>query len=110
MNSQVSNTLVVTISPVVLAPVIKGVLAGNPPGSLINLSWTCATGGVTAFTLYKNANGNGFALYKTFAGTTLAFTDTILDDPTDDIASAAYYIVAAVNAALSGPSNEVTNS
>jgi hypothetical protein len=107
MTSTVSNTVAVTISPPVAAPVLHGLL--NDIGNEILLTWTCATGGVTAFTLYKNANNSSFVLYQTFSGTVFQFLDTITDDPVDDIDSAVYYLIAAVGAAVSGPSNEVDN-
>lgn len=107
MGSQVSNTVKITISPIVAAPVLAGLL--NQIGSQILLTWSCATGGITAFTLYKNANNAGFSLYKTLSGSLFQTIDTITDDPVDVIDSAVYYLVAAVGAALSGPSNEVDN-
>lgn len=107
MGSQVSNTVEITISPPVAAPVLKGLL--NELGDQILLSWTCATGGITAFTLYKNPNNNGFSLYQTFPGSMFQYLDVITEDPVDDIDSAIYYLVAQVNTALSGPSNEVSN-
>lgn len=107
MGSAVSNTVQVTVSPPVAAPVLKGLL--NQMGSQILLTWTCATGGITAFLLFKNANNNGFALYQTLAGSVLQFIDTITEDPVDDIDSAAYYVTAQAGLAVSGPSNEVDN-
>jgi len=107
MTSAVSNTVEITLSPAVAAPVLNGLL--NQLGNQILLTWTCATTGITAYTLYKNANNNGFLLYQTLSGSVTQFLDVITDDPIDDIDSAAYYVVAAVGAALSGPSNEVDN-
>lgn len=107
MGSAVSNTVQVTVSPPVAAPVLKGLL--NQMGSQILLTWTCATGGITAFLLFKNANNNGFVLYQTLAGTVFQFIDTITEDPVDDIDSAAYYVTAQAGLAVSGPSNEVDN-
>jgi hypothetical protein len=107
MGSAVSNTVQITVSPPVAAPVLKGLL--NVNGSQILLTWTCATGGISSFLLYKNANHNGFALYQTFAGTLFQFIDTITEDPIDDIDAAGYYIVAQAGLAISGPSNEVDN-
>lgn len=91
----------------VTAPVLFGLL--NDLGNQILLTWTCATGGITAFTLYKNANNAGFALYQTFSGSLFQFLDLITEDPVDDIDSAAYYLVAQVGQIFSGPSNEVDN-
>jgi hypothetical protein len=107
MGSAVSNTVQITVSPPVAAPVLKGLL--NPLGSQILLSWTCATGSITNFFLYKNANHNGFALYETLVGTVFQFLDTITDDPIGDIDFAGYYLIAQTAAGLSGPSNEVDN-
>lgn len=107
MGSAVSNTVEITLSPPVAAPVLKGLL--NQIGSQILLTWTCATGGITSFLLYRNSNNAGFALYQTLSGTVFQFLDIIVDDPVDDIDYAAYYLVATVGAAFSGPSNEVDN-
>jgi hypothetical protein len=107
MGSAVSNTVEITLSPPVAAPVLKGTL--NQLGSQILLTWTCATGGISNFFLYKNANNNGWALYETLAGSLFQFIDIITDDPVDDIDSAAYYLIAQAGSALSGPSNEVDN-
>lgn len=107
MTSAVSNTVVVTVSPAVAPPVLAGLL--NDIGSQILLTWTCATGGITAFLVYKNANNSSFVLYRTLAGTVFQFLDTITDDPVDDIDSAVYYVIAQAGLALSGPSNEVDN-
>lgn len=107
MGAAKSNIVAVTIEPPVAAPVLKGVL--NTLGDQIYLTWTSATQGITAWMLYKNANNSGFALYQTFAGAQTEFLDVITDDPVDDIDYAAYYLIAAVGAALSGPSNEVDN-
>lgn len=107
MASSVSNTVLITVDPPVAAPVLSGLL--NDIGSQILLTWTCATSGIMAFTLYKNANNSGFALYQTFSGDVFQFLDVIVDDPIDDIDSAAYYLVAQVGDAYSGPSNEVDN-
>lgn len=94
-------------APPVAAPVLTGLL--NQLGSQILLSWTCATAGITAFTLYKNANNAGFVLYRTLAGTVFQLLDVITEDPIDDIDSAVYYLIAQVGTAVSGPSNEVNN-
>jgi hypothetical protein len=107
MGSAVSNTVQVTVSPAITAPVLKGLL--NTNGSQILLTWTEGSGGITAFLLYKNANNNGFALYQTLAGSVLQFIDVITEDPIDDIDSAAYYLTAQAGLAVSGPSNEVDN-
>jgi hypothetical protein len=107
MGSAVSNIVPVTVSPPVAAPVLKGLL--NQMGSQILLSWTEASGGITAFLLYKNPNNNGFALYQTLAGSVFQFIDVITEDPIDDVDSAAYYLIAQATLALSGPSNEVDN-
>lgn len=107
MGSAVSNTVTIAVTAPVAAPVLTGLL--NELGSQILLSWTCATGGITAFLLYKNANNNGYALYQTLAGTVFQYLDIITEDPIDDIDSAEYYIVAKVGSALSGPSNQVSN-
>jgi hypothetical protein len=107
MGSAVSNTVQVSIAPAIAAPVLKGLL--NTMGSQILLTWTEATGGITAFLLYKNANNNGFALYQTLPATPLLYIDVITEDPINDVDSAAYYLVAEAGAALSGPSNEVDN-
>jgi len=107
MGSAVSNTVQVSIAPAVAAPVLKGLL--NTLGSQILLSWTEATGGITAYLLYKNANNNGFALYQTLAPSVLQFIDVITEDPINDVDSAAYYLVAQTAAGISGPSNEVDN-
>jgi hypothetical protein len=107
MGSAVSNTVEITLSPAVAAPVLAGLL--NQIGSQILLTWTCATGSISAFTLYKNANNAGFSLYRTFSGSLFQFIDAITDDPVDVIDSAAYYLIAQVGSAFSGPSNEVDN-
>jgi len=107
MGSQVSNTIRITIAPAVAAPVLHGLL--NQIGNQILLTWTCATGGITAFLLFKNPNNNGFTLYQTFSGSLFQYIDTITEDPVDDIDSAVYYLTAQVGAAQSGPSNEVDN-
>ena len=107
MASQVSNTVEITLSPAIAAPVLAGKL--NPIGSQILLTWTCATGSITAFLLYRNQNNNGFVLYQTLAGTVFQFIDQITDDPVDDIDSAAYYLIAQKGTAFSGPSNMVDN-
>lgn len=107
MGAAKSNVVTITLVDPVHAPVLTGVL--NTLGDQIYLSWTCATPGVTEWTLYKNANNSGFALYQTFAGDITGFIDIITDDPVDDIDYAAYYLIAAVGSSLSGPSNEVDN-
>ena len=107
MGSAVSNTVQIAVAAPVAAPVLAGLL--NELGDQILLSWTCATGAITAFLLYKNANNNGFALYQTLAGSVFQYIDTIVDDPVDVIDSAVYYVVAQVGSALSGPSNYVDN-
>jgi hypothetical protein len=107
MGSAVSNTVTVTLVPPVAAPVLAGLL--STLGDQILLSWSCATGGITAFLLYKNANNSGFGLYKTLAGSLSQYLDVITEDPVDDIDSALYYLVAQQGTALSGPSNEVSN-
>lgn len=107
MGSQVSNQVQITLVPPIAAPVLTGLL--NQLGDQILLSWTCATAAITAFLLYKNPNNNGFSLYQTLAGSVFQYLDVITDDPTDDIDSAIYYLVAQKGAALSGPSNEVNN-
>lgn len=107
MGSAVSNTVEITVSPPVAAPVLAGLL--NQIGSQILLTWTCATGGISNFLLYKNANNAGFALYQTLSGSLFQYIDSITDDPVDVIDSAAYYLVAQAGMAFSGPSNEVDN-
>lgn len=107
MGSAVSNTVEITVSPPVAAPVLEGLL--NDLGSQILLTWTCATGGVTSFLLYKNANNDGFLLYQILSGSLFQYLDIITDDPVDDIDSAIYYLIAQVGAAFSGPSNQVSN-
>jgi hypothetical protein len=107
MGSAVSNTVTITIAPPVTAPVLKGLL--NELGDQILLSWTCATGSIDNFMLYKNANNSSFLLYQTLAGTVFQFLDIITDDPVDDIDSAIYYLVAVKAGSLSGPSNQVDN-
>lgn len=107
MGSAVSNTVKIAVASPVAAPVLAGLL--NDLGSQILLTWTCATGGITNFLLYKNANNNGFALYQTLDGSVFFFIDIITDDPVDDIDSAVYYLVAEVGSAQSGPSNFVDN-
>ena len=107
MGSAVSNTVQLAVAAPVAAPVLAGLL--NQLGSQILLTWTCATGGITAFLVYKNANNNGFALLATLAGSVFQLIDTIVDDPVDVIDSAVYYVVAQVGSAQSGPSNFVDN-
>lgn len=107
MGSAVSNTVAVTLTPPVAAPVLAGLL--NDIGSQILLTWTCATAGITAFLLYKNANNAGFVLYQTLSGSLFQYLDVITDDPIDDIDSAIYYLIAQQGAGQSGPSNEVNN-
>jgi hypothetical protein len=107
MGSAVSNTVTIAVTPVIAAPVLTGLL--NTLGNEILLSWTCATGSITAFLLYKNANNSGYDLYRTLAGTEFQFIDIITEDPIDDIDSAEYYLIAQVGSALSGPSNQVSN-
>jgi hypothetical protein len=107
MGSAVSNTVAPTIAPVVAAPVLAGLL--NQIGSQILLTWTCATGSITAFLLYKNANNAGFSLYQTLAGSLFQTIDTITDDALDDIDSAVYYLIAQTSTGQSGPSNYVDN-
>lgn len=107
MGSAVSNTVKIAVTSPVAAPVLTGLL--NDIGSQILLAWTCATSGITEFLLYKNANNNGFALYETLPGTVFQYIDIITDDPTDDIDSAVYYVIAQVGSAQSGPSNFVDN-
>ena len=107
MGSAVSNTVKLAVAAPVAAPVLHGLL--NQLGNQILLTWTEATGGTTAFLLYKNANNNGFALYQTLAGSIFQFIDNITPDPIDVIDSAVYYVVAQVGAAQSGPSNYVDN-
>lgn len=107
MTSAVSNTVVVTVSPPVAAPVLAGLL--NDIGSQILLTWTCATSPISAFLVYKNANNSSFVLLQTLSGNVFQLVDTITDDPVDDIDSAVYYVIAQAGAALSGPSNEVDN-
>jgi hypothetical protein len=107
MGSAVSETIQVTITPPVAAPVLEGLL--NDIGSQILLSWTCATDAITSFLLYKNATNSGFSLYQTLPGTEFQFLDLITDDPVDDIDSAIYYLVAQKVNAFSSPSNQVSN-
>ena len=107
MGAAKSNVVAVTVAAPVAAPVLKGVL--NTLGDQIYLTWSSLTSGITAWTLYKNANNNGFAVYQTFAGSQLEYLDIITDDPVDDIDYAAYYLIAAVGSRVSGPSNEVDN-
>lgn len=107
MGSALSNVVTIDVTVVVAAPVLAGAL--NELGDQILLTWTCATGGTTAFLLYKNSNNNGYALYQTLPGDVFEYLDTITDDPVDDIDSAAYYVIAAVGDATSGPSNQVDN-
>jgi len=107
MGSAVSNTVKVTVSTPVAAPVLAGLL--NQRGDQILLSWTCATGGISNFFLYKNPNNNGFSLYQTLAGSIFKYIDTITEDPIDDIDAAAYYLTAQAGLAVSGPSNQVDN-
>jgi len=107
MGSAVSNTVQITVSPPVAAPALSGLL--NQLGNQILLTWTQASGGITHFFLYKNANNNGFALYQSLVGSVFQFLDTITDDPVDVIDSAVYYVVAQAGLALSGPSNFVDN-
>ena len=107
MGSAVSNTVAITVTPVVAAPVLSGLLNGL--GNQILLSWTCATSSITNFLLYRNANNAGFALYQTLGGGVFQYLDSITDDPVDVIDSAVYYLVAVKAGAQSGPSNYVDN-
>lgn len=107
MGSAVSNTVQVTITPVVIAPVLNGVL--NARGDRITLTWTEATGSATAFLLYKNANNAGYALYQTFGGSVFSYIDTITDDPVAMLDSAEYYLLTQTATGLSGPSNQISN-
>jgi len=107
MGSAVSNTVTIAVTVPVAAPVLAGAL--NQLGSQIVLTWTCATGGITSFLLYKNANNNGYALAQTLAGTVFRYVDIITPDPVDDIDSAEYYLIAQLGSTFSGPSNQVSN-
>lgn len=107
MGSALSNMVQIQVSPVIAPPVLKA--AFNDIGSAVLLSWTEATGGITAFLLYRNSNYNGFELLETLAGNVLEYIDQVPQDPIDDLNSAAYYVVAEVGTAQSGPSNEVNN-
>jgi hypothetical protein len=107
MGSAVSNTVTVTVSPPVAAPVLEGQL--NQLGDQILLSWTCATAAIDSFMLYKNANNSQFVLYATLEGTVFQYLDVITDDPVDDIDIAIYYLIAQKGLAVSGPSNQVDN-
>ena len=107
MGSANSNIIQMQVTPVIVAPVLAA--AFNQIGSAVLLSWTEPTPGTTAFLLYRDSNHNGFELLDTLAGTVFDYIDQIPQDPIDDMNSVAYYIVAQVGSAVSGPSNEVNN-
>ncbi|SRR5260221_7028099 len=105
MGSANSNVISTQVSPIVVPPVLKG--QPNRPGTLMRLTWTEATGGITAFLLFRNVNSAGFVLYQTLGGGVLAYTDQMSQGPIDTQNTYAYYVVAQVGTAVSGPSNEV---
>jgi len=105
MGSANSNILTTQVTPIVAPPVLTG--RPNRPGTIMNLSWTEATGGITAFLLYRNVNESSFVLYQTLGPSVFSYTDQMNQGPIDTQNSYAYYVVAQVGAAVSGPSNEV---
>ena len=107
MGSALSNAVQIQVSPIIAPPVLAA--AFNDIGSAVLLSWTEATAGITSFLVYRDSNYNGFELLVTLDGAVFDYIDQVPQDPIDDLNSAAYYVVATIGAAQSGPSNEVNN-